>query len=247
MQANGKTGADRKAQAITLHQQIRQDIEQKILRNEWQPGFRIPFEHELMVQYGCSRMTVNKAIASLADAGFLVRRRRQGTFVTHPDGHVANLQIPDLGKAVHDAGRAYAYRALTCERRAATAAEQTLFAGDDPIEIIHVVSLHLADGRPFALEDRQISLAAAPEAAHVDFAETPPGAWLLAHVPWTNADHVICAVAAAADEARLLDIAAGAPCLKLERRTWSAGGTITHARQIYPAGNLTLRAQFIIG
>lgn len=247
MKANPQSIASRKPQATALHQQIRQDIEQKILQNEWQPGHRIPFEHELMVQYDCSRMTVNKAISSLAEAGFLVRRRRQGTFVTAPDGHTASLRIPDLRKAIHDRGFAYSYRAITCDRHLTSHAEMALMKIDVPVEIIHVVSLHLADKQPFALEDRQISLATAPSAAQVDFAEIPPSSWLLSHVPWTNADHAISVTQLSAEHAKILNVEVGAPCLKLERRTWSSGGTITHTCQYYPEGHLMLHAQFIIG
>ena len=54
---------------LTLHRRIRSDIAERILSGEWSPGFRIPFEHELMEEYGCSRMTVNKALAPLAERG----------------------------------------------------------------------------------------------------------------------------------------------------------------------------------
>ncbi|WP_296253579.1 GntR family transcriptional regulator, partial [uncultured Stenotrophomonas sp.] len=53
--------------APTLNHRIRSDIEGRILSGEWEPGFRIPFEHELMEQYGCSRMTVNKVLTALAE------------------------------------------------------------------------------------------------------------------------------------------------------------------------------------
>jgi len=46
---------------VPLHQRIRTDIEAKILSGAWGPGFRLPFEHELMTEYGCARMTVNRS------------------------------------------------------------------------------------------------------------------------------------------------------------------------------------------
>ena len=49
------------------------------LVGHWPPGHRVPFEHELMETYSCSRMTVNKVMSALADAGLVVRRRRAGT------------------------------------------------------------------------------------------------------------------------------------------------------------------------
>ena len=64
--------------AGTLYKTIRQDIERRILTGEWPPGHRIPFEHEIMARYGCSRMTVNKALSELAQADLIERRRRAG-------------------------------------------------------------------------------------------------------------------------------------------------------------------------
>ena len=47
----------------------------RILSGEWPPGHRIPFEHELTARYGCSRMTVSKALGELVEAGLIERRR----------------------------------------------------------------------------------------------------------------------------------------------------------------------------
>src|SRR6185312_8193624 len=79
-------------------------------------------------------------------------------------------------------------------------------------DLLAVRCLHLADGQPFALEDRQISLAAVPEAESADFTVSPPGTWLLDHVPWTEAEHRIAAVNADAETARLLAIMEGTAC-----------------------------------
>ena len=64
---------------MTLHERIRKGIESRILSGELKPGDRIPFEHELMEQYSCSRMTVNKAVIELVNRGLIVRRRRAGS------------------------------------------------------------------------------------------------------------------------------------------------------------------------
>ena len=58
----------------TLYKQIRFDIERRILTGEWPPGHRIPFEHQLMTRYGCSRMTVSKALSELVQADLIERR-----------------------------------------------------------------------------------------------------------------------------------------------------------------------------
>ena len=99
---------------------------------------------------------------------------------------------------------------------------------------VRVVVLHRADGKPHVLEERVIHAAAVPGVADEDFAKTPPGDWLLQHSLWSQAEHAISAVGAQADEAELLDIAVGEPCLLVERRTWNQDRPVTAVRLLYP-------------
>src|SRR5258706_16050207 len=78
----------------TLYKQIRLDIERQILTGEWPPGHRIPFEHQLMARYGCSRMTVSKALSELAQADLIERRGRGGPFLRPPKILSAGLTLP---------------------------------------------------------------------------------------------------------------------------------------------------------
>ncbi len=39
------------SESQSLHERIKGDISTRILSGEWQPGRRIPFEHELTVEY----------------------------------------------------------------------------------------------------------------------------------------------------------------------------------------------------
>ena len=104
----------------TLYKQIRLDIERRILTGEWPPGHRIPFEHQLMTRYGCSRMTVSKALSELAQADLIERRRRAGTFVRRPKFLSAVLTIPDIRAEITALGRSYGYQLIRRSRRAAT-------------------------------------------------------------------------------------------------------------------------------
>lgn len=228
----------------TLHQIISGEIEGRILSGEWPPGYRIPFEHELMTHYDCARMTVNKALAGLVKAGLIVRRQRAGSFVAHPRPPSAILDIPDIQADIERRGMVYAMRLLSSRRRKPVArneAESQLAHGGDLLEL---TCLHLGDARPFALEERLISLTSVPEADSVDFGEVPPGTWLLGHVPWTEAEHRIGALTADRRLADLLDIAPGAACLALSRRTWRGGDHITHVVQYFPGSGFDLVARF---
>ncbi|MGH1557542.1 histidine utilization repressor [Caulobacter segnis] len=227
-----------------LHQRIRSDIEARIRSGEWPPGHRAPTEAELLAEYGCSRMTVNKAMTALVGAGLIVRRKRAGSFVARPKVHAPVLNIPDIQSEIVARGEAYAFRLLSREVRAAdrdNPDEVALAAGG---KLLALDGVHDADGQPFALERRLVSLKAAPAMAAADFAEHPPGAWLLEHVAWTEAESRISAVNADAEDARLLALDEGAACLVVDRRTWREGQHVTRVRQIFPGEAYDLVARF---
>jgi GntR family histidine utilization transcriptional repressor len=228
----------------TLYKQIRLDIERHILTGEWPPGHRIPFEHELMLHYGCSRMTVNKALSELAQADLIERRRRAGTFVRRPKFLSAVLQITDIRAEITALGRSYGYELIQCSRRVANAADRARLGVRKTGKVVAIACRHSADGVPFAIEDRLIDLDAVPEAATADFAIEPPGSWLLHHIPWTEAEHAISAIVADEPAAAALDIAIGAPCLVIERHTWRSARPLTAVRLLYPGESHKLVARF---
>ena len=232
---------------VSLHQKILEDIETRILSGEWPPGHRIPFEHELTVKYGCSRMTVSKALTQLARAGLLERRRKAGSFVTRPHSRSAVLEIQGVRAEVAALGLPYRYEILMRQKRRATRADRALFAVGHNDAVLAVTCRHDAAQQPFCLEQRLINLSAAPDAADETFAEDSPGAWLVQRVPWTSAEHRISAAATRGETARALEIAEGVPCLVIERRTWSGETPVTHVKMTYPGEAHELVARFTPG
>ncbi|AQR74219.1 histidine utilization repressor [Sphingomonas sp. LM7] len=229
--------------ARPLYQVIRNAIEGRIMSGELRPGDRIPFEHELMAEYDCSRMTVNKAISALASAGLISRQRRRGSFVTQPRIHMAALQIPDIREEIEKRGHIYGLRLAARSVRDAADEDSAMLRLPSQGELLALRCVHLADARPYAVEARLINLAAVPEAREVDFAETPPGSWLLAHVPWTEAEHRITA-SVPGDAAALLGLAGDEPCLVLERWTWRDKEPITYVRTVFDGERFDLTAHF---
>lgn len=227
---------------MSLHRRIYADLEGLILSGELSPGDRIPFEHELTERYGCSRMTVSKAISELAGRELVTRRRRAGTFVAQPKAHAAVLAIPDLRAEVIERGQAYGYVLLERIQREPDGEEEIELASGGLL--LDLTCLHSADGAPLALEHRLIALGAAPKAIDVDFHTVPPGSWLLDSAPWTEAENRISAIAADARAARLLKLKPGAACLCVERRTWRDGQGVTRVWQTFPGDRYDLVARF---
>lgn len=223
---------------MTIEVRIRSDIEGRIHSGEWRPGDRIPFEHELVATYRCSRATVSKALGSLAKAGLIERRRKAGSFVAHPQVHSAVLEVPDLAELI--AGRGETYRWELGAIRPAGPSEAKAIPGP----ALLVDGVHFGGGEPFALENRAISLSIVPTAAKADFSNEAPGTWLLHHVPWTAAQHRIRAVEASRKEAEALGVRLHAACLELERLTWRAGEPVTQVRQLFRGDRFDLVAEF---
>ncbi len=228
----------------TLHARIRAEVEARILSGELKPGDRLPTETELIARYGCSRMTVNKAMASLAATGMISRNRRAGTVVPHPRMHAAVLKIPDIRADIEARGARYGYRLLLDEMRPPCCVHLGA-EGHHLGQSRFVQSVHLSDGSPILIEDRHIFLDTTPDAATADFGSEPPGAWLIGHVPWTEAEHRIAAIAADALTARALDINLGISCLLVEWQTWRGTETLTIARQVFRGDAFDLTARFV--
>jgi GntR family histidine utilization transcriptional repressor len=226
------------------HQRIRGDIETRIMSGEWPPGHRIPSEHEMMAQYGCSRMTVNKVISALAAQGLITRRRRAGSVVAEPSTGRAVLEIQDFSSEAARTGTNYRFEILrrSVEALNAAAAARTGLRVGAPV--LSVDTLHLTEGVPSAYEQRVINLSVVPDAAHEPFEAVPPGTWLLSRVPWTDAEHLIRAVNADGALARRLKVDTGAACLVLERRTWQTGALVTDARLTYPGERYHMAGRF---
>ncbi len=229
---------------VSLHQRILCDIEQRILSGQWPLGHRIPSELELTAEYGCSRMTVNKALTQLANAGMIVRRRKSGSFVKRSQSRSAVLEIRDIRAEVLALGLPYRYEITERKKRRSLRADAAVLDLDEASPVLQITTLHHAGPRPFCLEQRLINLATVPAAAAQPFDSEAPGAWLVGHVPWTSAEHRIRAISADVDLAKALKMRTGTACLVVERRTWIGGKSVTFVRLCYPGEFHELVARF---
>ncbi|ENZ96388.1 histidine utilization repressor [Xanthomonas fragariae LMG 25863] len=227
-----------------MHQRIRQDLEQRIYSGDWPPGHRVPPEHELMTQYGCSRMTVNKVLGLLADAGMIERRRRTGSFVARPHLEQVALSIPDIEVETTKRGQVYQFSLMSRQLRNLRQRLPQERALGSTGKVLALESVHLAGGRPFALEQRVIDITTVPKALAQSFTDVAPGSWLLRNVPWTRVEHCISAVNANAAQAERLQVDDGAACLVIDRHTWRGDQPVTYVRQLFLGGSYDLIARF---
>ncbi len=216
----------------------------RIVTGEWPPGYRIPFETDLAKHYGCSRMTVNKALSQLSRAGLLERNKKWGTFVKEPQTLSAAIEISDIRKEVEDAGKVYSYMLLHDTVRLARDREAQQLDLSQGAAVRDIACLHFADEDPFCLEERIVNISIVPELETVSFDRISPGLWMLKNIPWNTAEHQIYALAADAGVARNLRVSPGHSCLVVERKTRKNEGFVTIARLCYPGDKHRLVASF---
>lgn len=229
---------------LSLHQRILSDLEQNILTGRWPPGFRVPSEQQLALQYACSRMTVNKVVTQLARAGLIQRRRKTGSVVLPQKAQSAILEIYDIRDEVKSVGKAYRHEILSYEVRLSDNIEAERLGIRHKRPVADITCLHYAGEQPFCLEQRLINLDVVPDARTETFEALSPGPWLLDHIPWSAAEHRIAARGAGAIEAEHLAIATGSPVMIVERQTWRLDQSVTSVRLTYPGESHTLTARF---
>jgi GntR family transcriptional regulator len=230
--------ADPQAPAFSpLYQQIKGLILQSLQAGEWKPGESIPSEMDLAARYRVSQGTVRKAIDELAAENLVVRRQGKGTFVaTHAEQHVQYRflrLVPDSGDPDSE-GPAHR-TVLDCKRVRATAEVARalqLRTGDAVVQVRRTLAFGevptiLEDlwlpGTPFkGLTAEQMAGYQGPTYAmfEIEFG-----------VRMVRATERIRAVAADAQQARLLQVAAGAPLLSVERIAFTYNDTPMELRR----------------
>lgn len=219
---------------------MRAELLRRINERVWSPGEAIPAEADLAIEFDCARTTVNRALRDLAEKGLVTRKRRAGTHVALNPVARATLKIPIMREEIEAKGLAYRHAILDQQiERPPSVIRQRLDLAVDA-NALHIVTMHLADGRPYVLDDRWINLETVPAAGSINFKEVSPNEWLIQNAPYTHGDIAISAEDASALEAEHLGVHAGKAILVLERSTWRDHRSITMTRLAFLAGHRIL-------
>jgi len=230
--------------AAAPYAKVKHFLKDQLARGRWSPGELMPSEAELVGRFRVSRMTVTRALRELRDEGLVERVQGVGTFAAQLGRVASTLTIRDLHAEIAARGhRHHAEVHVVREESApeALAAKLGLEAG---APVFHTVIVHHENGVPLQCEDRYVSPVCAPGYLGVDFTRTTPTHYLLEVAPIWQASYAIEASAASAEEAQLLAIDAGDPCLVIVRRTSSRERPITIARLVHPASRYVIEGAF---
>lgn len=229
---------------VAPYARVKDFLKAGLAAGRWRPGELMPSEAELVVRFGVSRMTANRALRELQSEGLVERVQGIGTFAAQLHRISSTLTIRDLQEEIEARGHRH-HAEVHLQRREPTAealaASLGIAAGS---AVFHTLIVHHDNGVPLQCEDRYVNPAAAPKYLEVDFTRTTPTRYLLEVAPLWEAQYTIEASRATAQEAKLLGIDGDEPCLVIVRRTVSRGVPITLARLVHPGSRYQLTGRF---
>lgn len=80
--------------SVPLHISISERLRQQIEAGDYLPGEKLPSEHQLMVAFNVSRITVRRAVANLVSQGLAKSQQGKGVFVTPQKKVAYSLSSP---------------------------------------------------------------------------------------------------------------------------------------------------------
>jgi GntR family transcriptional regulator len=206
---------------------VRRVLADRISAGHLRPGQRLGAERALAAELGVSRATLRQALAVLEESG-MVRRlpgRGGGTFVSRDKIERDLSRVVGVPALLRSQGVVAGTRVMSARLAAADESAARALRMRPGDLVIDLVRIRLADGSPISVEHAML-----PADRFPGLLELPLGGsvyeLLDEHFGTQPAEAVerIEVVTASADEAMVLDVAAGAPLLAITRTTTDRDG-----------------------
>jgi GntR family histidine utilization transcriptional repressor len=230
--------------ASPLYEKVKAYVLDSIGSGAWPRNQRVPSENELVSALGVSRMTVHRALRELTADGHLLRIQGVGTFIAPPRPQSTLIEVNNIATEIEGRGHVHRSEVLFLERVMTDAALTVAFEFPETREVFHSQVLHFENGLVVQIEERFVNPELVPDYLEQDYTATTTYDYLVRMTPITEVEHIISAVPADADAAELLGLATGAPCLLLNRRTWTGSKVVTVNRLTYAGSRYSLGSRY---
>jgi GntR family transcriptional regulator len=226
---------------IPLHHQVYLDLKAALDAAEWAPGDRLPTERDLAVRYGCSLITIRRAMSELVREGRLERTRGRGTFVLAPRIDVDFAGSLSFTEEMQTRGLDPETRLVGARPEAAGEAVATALGLELGSPTLYLERLRLADGEPLLLEQVHLPAERFPGLLATDLEHGSLYDLLTERygVRVARAREALEPVLLRAREARLLGRRAGSPALLIEGIASTADGTPIEFGRTFVRGDRT--------
>jgi GntR family transcriptional regulator len=226
---------------VPLHHQVYLDLKAAIDEGEHAPGDRLPPERELARRYGCSLITIRRALDELSRESRVRRDQGRGTFVLPPR---LELDIAGAQSFTEEMQR----RGLDPETRLVAARPEA--ASDSVAQALHLEAgsptlylerLRVAGGEPLLLEMVHLPAERFPGLLASDLEHNSLYDILTERyaTPVVRAREALEPVLLPAREARLLGLGPRSLALLIEGIAYTADGTAVEFGRTYVRGDRT--------
>ncbi|WP_394691766.1 histidine utilization repressor [Hoeflea sp.] len=234
--------------AAPLYEKVKDFVLDNIGSGKWSFNSRLPSENDLVATLGVSRMTVNRALRELTSEGHLRRIQGVGTFIAPPKPQSTLIEISNIIAEIEARGSTHRAEVVTLERIEKPEPELLLafeFEISRPVD--HSIVIHFENDRPVQLEERFVNSALVSGYVDQDFTVIATYDYLQNATPLTEVEHLISALPADVENARLLQIQPGECCLVLRRKTWSGSDIATVNTLTYVGSRYSLGSRYLHG
>ena len=210
-----------------LTARLRDDLADRIARQELAPGAQLPTERVLSERYGVSRVTVRRALALLADDGLVQAVQGRGTFVTGERISEPATELLSFHDMVAGGDLVVGAEPLRVDTRPATLREAERFGIASGARLFELERLRTLDGLPVAVDHNLLPLALDDQLPGLDWTTASLYARLAerGHAP-EAADYAVEARTADPGQAGLLGCEPGSPLLVSESAAFDRRGRL---------------------
>lgn len=241
----GVVGAALPETASPLYEKVKAYVLANIGSGKWSRNQKLPSENELVASLGVSRMTVHRALRELTSEGYLLRVQGVGTFIAPPKPQSALIEINNIASEIRQRNGRHRSRVIVLETIEPSAELIAAFEfTKKSTSVGHSIIVHYENDVPVQLEERFVNAELVPAYDQQDFEAITTYDYLQQSTPLTEVEHVISAIPADEQAARLLILEPGDPCLLLHRRTWSSDIVATVNRLVYAGSRYSLGSRY---
>lgn len=219
---------------LPLYRSIKNLLWRQIRTGELLIGDKMPSENKLAAELGVSRITIRRAFRELQTEGVIRRVKGLGTFVADSANRLFNLQFPDISDYIISKGWQHEKEILVFEQDTPGPSVKKCLELEDGETVFRLSLIQKANGLPIAHEDRFAVSHLFPDFIEQDFTKTSYIDYFLKRAVLERVEHKISALAAEAPLTKYLQIEKNAPCMYLERITYSFGRAATFSKITLP-------------
>ena len=204
---------------IPYYAQLKDILRKRINGGEWPPGHQLPSEAELCLMYGVSRTVVRQALQDLTHEGLVKRRKGKGSFVASRKISEQLVQkLTGFYQDMVEQGHKPITKVLSQQVIPATSEIAGYLDIPAGTPLIEIVRLRSVEDVPIVLVTTYLPYALCPDLINDDLNNQSLYALLESRyqIYVARGRRTIQAVLAEGQEARLLDVAKGAPLFRLD-------------------------------